>query len=317
MKDRVEGRGALPGPTRRPGNASAPRSGAKGPGKDAPRRCCQIFGIWDPVFLTCHFFLFSLPIGQDRRGVCRWRWGQSRFDRDRLNRWDRSSSQPEAEAITEVVCSAPTSIVVRAITNHGCTNGRRSDRPLTSDRLRYQAVPPAAKRFVPLNQTTGWLDDTAGRFLTAADMAVRENFHDATFCLAPASLDESLPTAARLGELGQQPGRRETTCGKRGTTDLTPITDATTRPAAGEATRPPKHQGRKRKEINRQFTPATPQNFPSVWLPLPANAHPPGGPPCFKPFWLPRALSCPLGGWKKKSPRGGLRQRLQSSLPRG
>lgn len=131
-------------------------------------------------------------------------------------------------------------------------------------------------------------------------MAVRENFHDATFCLAPASLDESLPTAARLGELGQQPGRREATCGKRGTTDLTPITDATTRPAAGEATRPPKHQGRKRKEINRQFTPATPQNFPSVWLPLPANAHPPGGPPCFKPFWLPRALSCPLGGGRRK-----------------
>jgi hypothetical protein len=64
----------------------------------------------------------------------------------------------------------------------------------------------------------------------------------------------------------------------------------------GEATRPPKLRDEKEKK------PAG--NLPwqrhkkSVSLaPSPSKRAPPGpGPPCFKPFWLPRALSCPLSG---------------------
>jgi hypothetical protein len=103
-KDRVEGRGALPGPTRRPGNASTPRSSAKGPGKDAPRRRCQIFGIWESLFLACHFFLFPLPIGQDRRGFVfgrRGLGGNQDLTWAQLNRWDHSSAHVASRAITE------------------------------------------------------------------------------------------------------------------------------------------------------------------------------------------------------------------------
>lgn len=50
--------------------------------------------FWDLGPRFPHLSLFS-SFATNRpgsAGVCRWRWGQSRFDRDRLNRWDRSSS---------------------------------------------------------------------------------------------------------------------------------------------------------------------------------------------------------------------------------
>lgn len=165
VKDRVEGRGSRRG-SRRP-SGSHPASGERvhaplwrqraGEGCAAP----LLSDFWDlgPRFPHLSLFSFSATNRPGSAGGCRWRWGQSRFDRDRLNRWDRSSLRPprasrlKQKPSRRSVCSAPTSIVV--VKNHGCTNGRRSDRALTSDRLRYQSC-PASKTFCAV-EPNNWL----------------------------------------------------------------------------------------------------------------------------------------------------------------
>lgn len=151
--------------------------------------------------------------------------------------------------------------------------------------------------------------------MTAADMAVRENFHDATFCLVPASLDESLPTAARVGELGPQPGRRETTCGKRGTTDLTPITDATTRPAAGEATRPPSIRDEKEKTSTGNLPRQRHKTFRQSGS-LSQQTHTPrAAPHVSSHFGFPVPCRAPLGVGRRKSKRQSQAEATEQPSP--